>query len=170
MVLACLLASAGLFAQETKKPSGFSLGFGIGQYKNDFGLSVNVKSPWFLWESVAVKAEGLLLFNDQADWKLYGGAKLGLCGGSIMESADIRLYGEGGALILFPSADFSDKTIEIGGYGLFGFEFIMQKKSSGPAYYIELGANGIRAIANKITGNPHYVNGFFTTTGFRWYL
>ncbi len=51
----------------------------------------------------------------------------------------IFIYGEGGGLVLFPSATFSTEKIRMGGYGLFGFEFYPSPRFS---YFIELGGMG----------------------------
>ena len=53
-------------------------------------------------------------------------------------------------------------------YGLFGFEFFMNKGSS-ICYFIELGSMGVGARA-KLSGKPFYANGFSTSAGLRMHL
>jgi len=79
----------------------------------------------------------------------------------------IQLYGEGGIIGLFPSDEFSSKTFEFGGYGLFGFEFYMNARSN---YFIEIGAVGTGAKADKVVNNPVYSNGLTISSGFRIHL
>jgi len=52
----------------------------------------------------------------------------------------------------------------LGGYGLFGFEFKIAPRF---AYFIELGAVGTGATADKIESKPVYSNGFLTSVGLK---
>lgn len=76
----------------------------------------------------------------------------------------ILLYGEGGIVGIIPSDEFSSEDLVTGGYGLFGFEFHMDKVIN---YFIEIGGIGAGAIADQITYKPIYSNGFLISTGFR---
>jgi hypothetical protein len=79
------------------------------------------------------------------------------------------LYAEGGIVFLFPNPVFSDDDINLGGYGLFGFEFFFTEETSrNPSYFIELGGIGTGAVADKIATNPLYANGFLISVGFRF--
>jgi hypothetical protein len=100
-------------------------------------------------------------------WMPYSNVSLGLIGISAVIVEHIRLYGEGGTVLLFPSDSFSSKSIVVGGYGLFGFEFFMDKNG---CYFIELGGIGTGAVADKVLSKPIYSNGFTISTGFRFYL
>lgn len=97
-------------------------------------------------------------------WTPYTNFTLGLVGvgGTISDWA--RFYGEGGLILILPAEGFSSETSELGGYGLFGFEFFMNSHIN---YYIELGATGTGARADKLAFNPIYSNGFLVQTGFR---
>jgi hypothetical protein len=77
---------------------------------------------------------------------------------------NIRLYGEGGIIGLFPSDEFSSEDFVIGGYGLFGYEFYMNSWSN---YFIEIGGVGTGATADKIENKPIYSTGLVISTGFR---
>jgi len=76
----------------------------------------------------------------------------------------IAIYGEGGAIGLFPSSDFSEENIVVGGYGLFGFEFLIADNFN---YYIELGGIGVDAVADRIPNKPLYSNGFLINVGWK---
>ncbi len=86
-----------------------------------------------------------------------------------MRNEDIRLYGEGGFLFVFPDSSFDSDTFVFGGYGHFGFEFSMPNTSGSVSlsYFIELGTNGIGAKTNS---KDTYLNGFAVSTGLRVYL
>ena len=157
-------------AYSQDKPSGkMSFGFNIGQYQRDFGLGVNITSPYFLHEYVAVRLRANFMFyehpqNLEMTWTPYTNFTLGLIGvgGTISDFA--RLYGEGGFILIIPDDEFSSSSSDLGGYGLFGFEFFMNPHIN---YYIELGGVGSGAQADKIALKPIYSNGFLVQTGFR---
>jgi hypothetical protein len=55
----------------------------------------------------------------------------------------------------------------MGGYGLFGFEFFFTKFGN---YFIEIGAVGTGAKADKVASKPIYSNGLTVSTGMRFIL
>lgn len=172
LLSAFILISSGIAAQEA--PSGkMSFGFNLAQYQKDFGLGITATSPFFLHESLAIRFRANVMWNEHVDmnlaspeitWSQYTNLTLGVIGvgGTISDWA--RLYGEGGVLFILPNADFSSSSLDVGGYGLFGFEFFMNPHVN---YYIELGGVGSGARADKIALNPIYSNGFLIQTGFR---
>jgi len=103
----------------------------------------------------------------ETTWTPYSNISFGLIGvgGEIGNFA--RLYGEGGFILLLPNNEFSSESNELGGYGLFGFEFYTYEHFN---YFIELGATGTGAVADKVAGNPIYSNGFLINVGFRFLL
>jgi len=143
-----------------------SFGFSLQDWNQDFGMGISITSPWFLYQKASIKLSGNVLFKEDNQWEPYYAVRLGCIGGSFMESADIRLYGEGGVLFLFPTQTFDSSSFRFGGYGHFGFEFFLSTKKWASSYFIELGSNGINATTN--TGNS-YVNGFSAACGFRIY-
>ena len=68
---------------------------------------------------------------------------------------------------LFPSDTFSSKSFELGGYGLFGFEFYMAPRNN---FFIEIGGVGIGARTGNIVNEPIYSNGLIIAAGFRIHL
>lgn len=175
ILIICILIggiSSGTYSQETKEiNSNWGLGFHIKQNQEDFGLGVNLTSPYFAHKKVALRVRANLLFNEHIDntntttWTSYSSMSLGIIGvgGNIGES--IRLYGEGGVTLLLPSSEFSSESTVLGGYGLFGFEFFIHKSSN---YFIEIGGIGTGASADKIVGNPIYSNGLMINVGYRY--
>lgn len=131
-------------------------------------MGVHLTTPWFANQKIAVRARSNVLFHEhlqdgETTWSPYLNATLEAAGktGSIGDFN--RLYGEGGIVGLFPNKSFSSKAFEIGGYGLFGFEFYM---NPGANYFIEIGAVGTGAKADR----PIYSNGLTISTGFRYHF
>ncbi|MBR9860395.1 hypothetical protein GYB22_06535 [bacterium] len=167
-LLFSILISSSIYAQETSEVSNhFSLGYQIGQYQDDFGFGLAATSPYFLKNSVAIRARGNFMFfehvmNEETTWSPYTNVQLGLVGVGGMVG-NMRLYGEGGGIVIFPNADFSN-NVEFGGYGLFGFEFYMWERMN---YHIEIGGVGSGARAELKDNKPIYSNGLSISAGFR---
>lgn len=167
ILLFCLSA---LFskAQENK---GFEIGFQLNEYQHDFGVGLQLTTPYLIQEHVAVRIRTNMMYLQHPDqetfedtWTPYANISLGVFGHRAMIHEKIALYGEGGVIGLIPSSKFSDEDFHFGGYGLFGFEFYFDPMFS---YFIEAGGVGVDASANKIPGSQIYSNGFLTSVGFR---
>ncbi|NPD45245.1 MULTISPECIES: hypothetical protein [unclassified Lentimicrobium] len=168
LIFVTILISA--FSQE--KRHQFNAGFQLGQYQKDFGIGLQVTTPYFAKQKVAFRLRGNLMFNEhihkkETTWTPYSNLSLGIIGVAGEINDKIRLYGEGGALFIFPSTELSSEQMEFGGYGLFGFEFFM---SNGSNYFIEIGGVGTGAIADKVLYKPIYSNGLIINTGFRFFF
>ena len=156
--------------QELSKKLGF--GFQLGQYQDNFGLGVNFTSPYFLYQHIALRVRGNVMWNeyvgpDGTTWSDYSNLSIGVVSVAGEVGSFMRLYGEGGFLMIFPNTDFSSTSLETGGYGLFGFEFFFYPKGN---YFIEIGGVGTGAKADKIATNPIYSNGLLINAGFRFQL
>jgi len=156
-------------AQEKKISSDFGVGIQVSQYQRDFGIGLNMTSPYFANSRIAVRLRGNFMYyehvkNEETTWSPYSNASLGLVVASGTAGDFIRLYGEGGIIVLFPSSEFSSDDFAFGGYGLFGFEFYMTNRHN---YFIEIGGVGTGATADKIPTKPIYSNGLLISTGFR---
>jgi len=174
LVLAIALSAKG---QEKQISDKFALGFQICQYQKDFGIGINMTSPYFADGHMAFRLRGNLMYLEhltvsekdkekeaETVWTPYGNASFSFVGSSQIISNFLRLYGEGGVICLFPSGEFSSDSYAMGGFGLFGFEFYMSSKHN---YFIELGGMGTGAKADKVQTQPIYSNGFIINTGFR---
>lgn len=164
-----LLLAAQAQAQEGLG-KGFGIGGQVGQLQNDFGIGLNLTSPYFAHEKMAVRLRGDLAWNQhpngaaETTWSPYSYLSLGFVQSVGEMGGFMRIYGEGGAIYLFPSDAFSSRSVEFGGYGLFGFEFFFDGHMN---YFIEAGGVGTGAIADKIPGKPTYSNGFLMNVGVR---
>ena len=123
-------------AQEEAVGSGFGLGTQLGQYQDDFGLGLNVNSPSFADDRIAVRLRVNFMFHEhvqdrETTWTPYTSFSLGVTSVAGNVGEHIRLYGEGGVVGLLPSEEFSSDDFVFGGYGLFGFEFFMEYSQPG---------------------------------------
>ncbi len=164
------ISSKGLNAQTKTNSLGF--GFNICQVQNDYGLGLDIISPYFANSTVAVRIGGSLKWLEHIDgeemtWTTYQNMQGGLRVRQFVIEDKLFCYGEGGIMLLFPNQEFSSESINIGGYGLFGFEF---KSADKVGYFLEMGGTGTGARVDKIINKPIYSNGFITTVGFRWII
>ncbi len=156
--------------EEKKRHNKIEIGFNISQYQRDFGFGIHLLSPYFFMKSVAVRAGANVQWLEHSDGKetklsIYQNFQLGMRGRTIIVSDNISVYGEGGILLLVPNRIFSSESFLFGGYGKFGFEFRIVPRF---AYFIEFGAVGTGATADKVAGKPIYSNGFLSNVGFKF--
>lgn len=156
-------------SQESLVRNSVGMGFHLNQYQQDFGMGLQLTSPYFLQKRLAVRNRFNVMFHDHripggSKWTPYVSNSIGFVNTAAVVKDFLRLYGEGGFLFLFPADDFSAKDVQFGGYGLFGFEFNF---GGGAAYFIELGGIGTGARAELTAEREFYSNGFMIGTGFR---
>lgn len=174
--ISALFVTAPVSAQTVvEQYDSTAIGFTLNGGNSTFSDGITVTSPWLIGSRLAVQATGLQSWfthgidedKGEETWVPFTTYRLGLMGGSLTANGFMRMYGAGGILVFLPNKKFSDEKTITGSYGMFGFEFISGRSLN---YYIELGANGISANADKIPGKPNYGNGFSSTVGFRYYL
>lgn len=159
-------------AQQARVYDGIGVGIQLSQYQRDFGVGLNVTSPYVANDKVAVRLRGNVMYNehvqgDETTWTPYANASLGVIGASRIIENLARLYGEGGVVGVFPSDEFSSEDFVLGGYGLFGFEFFMSDSNN---FFIEIGGVGTGATADRVVQEPIYSNGLLISTGFRMHF
>lgn len=164
ITLIIIMISSTAFGQK-----GSEFGFHLSEYDNDFGVGLNYTTPYFIKESVAISTRANMQYyryNKSGEMEMtpYFNFQLGVLGRKSKINENVFLYGEGGVVGVIPSSSFSSSGFEIGGYGLFGFEFHFDSYNS---YFIELGGMGVDAKADKIFGNPIYSNGFIINVGYK---
>jgi hypothetical protein len=172
LFLIFLLATSASFGNDCELNRGFGLGFQINQNQNDFGLGLNFNSPYFFNSTAAIRLKGNFMFYEHEHeglliWTDYRNVSLGIIGVLGKVGDHIKLYGELGSITLFPSKLFSTKTIEGGWYGLFGFEFYVNRAIN---YFLDIGATDIGARADRFPLEPIYSNGFLINAGIRIHL
>lgn len=167
IVLLSILIDQKSLAQAN--PNKLEMGFNISQYQKDFGVGLNLISPYFIKQKVAIKIGSNLQWFENFNgkeiiWTSYQNIQLGIRSCTSIVENKIFIYGEAGLLSILQNRNFSSERLVFGGYGLFGFEFRINSKF---AYFIELGSVGSGATADKIINKPIYSNGFLTNVGFR---
>lgn len=158
------------FGQNPKDKLG--LGFSVNQFQNDFGIGLNVISPYFVNSSIAatisVNLQWLQHSNQNTTtWTPYQNIQIGIQGRSFIIDDKIFIYGEGGLITILPNNVFSSKNYVLGGYGAFGFGF---KIKPNYGFFIELGGVGTGATADKVKASPIYYNGFLIKVGYAVHL
>lgn len=166
LIAAAVLCLMSATAQEK---NNLGLGLSLNQFQHDFGIGIHLISPYFANNSVAVRLGANVQWLQHVDknhttWTSYQNIQLGIRGRQPILDNRLFIYGEGGPVLLLPNADFSSEPAVFGGYGLLGFEF---KASSSFGFFMELGAMGTGATADKVPAKPIYSNGFTSSTGFR---
>lgn len=151
-------------------PNKMSVGFNVNHFGRDFGIGLNVSSPAFLGGHMAIRASGNYQWLSHTNvkgsetWSGYTYYRLGAAGINMAIADGILLYGEGGVSMTVLDETMSTEPVTIGGYGLFGFEFLIPGNVS---YFIELGGSGSGASADKLSTSPIVANGFLAATGLR---
>ena len=147
----CALAFAD---EERDSVTGFGLDFALTGRNNDFALSTAVSSPWLFRNSLGFRVNTDYFVPSRVRNDPYGFFALdcAVMGGHLMRTANIRLYGGGGPLFLFPLKK-SEAALKISGEGFFGFEFFMDEKPAGMSLFTEIGGGGF---------------GFHAKAGMRW--
>jgi hypothetical protein len=183
LAVATILLAASLQAQTTDaKPlpawaTGPSIGFNLSEVGGDLSSGLTLTSPYFAGGRVAIRASANVAFGQgiqggetEETWMPYGQYRLGVASTAGRVGGFVRLYGEGGVIYIHPNSDMSDDA-QVGGYGLFGFEFLLSTGDKPKvSYFIELGGAGTGASAEKLVGKPIYANGFIISTGLRIHL
>ena len=168
LFLVNLFLGIQMYAQsETENKASF--GFQLNQFQSDFGLGVNIAMPPIIKEKLVIRLRANAMFyeqiiNSKTDWTVYSNIMLGISPKPVKVAEFLALYGEGGVIGILPSSKFSTSDFNIGGYGLFGFEFFFAPEFN---YFIELGGVGTGATADKLLFEPIYSNGFLASVGWR---
>ncbi|MEM9052416.1 MAG: hypothetical protein AAGC47_10225 [Bacteroidota bacterium] len=171
LIFITLLISTLSFGQNREQDQ-FSFGFHLNRIQDEFGFGIGILSPELKF--VQISAKGNINWLNHLDeegletWSECASFQLGLR--THNQVADrIALYAEGGGIGLLPNSDFSSSSFEVGGYGLFGFEFYLTEGiKRNPCYFIEIGGAGLGARADKLLSEPIYANGFLVVVGYRF--
>lgn len=156
-----------------QKTNSVGIGFNVNQIQNDYGIGLDLLTPYFFNEKAAVKIgfnfKWLQHVNNSSatTWTPYQNLQIGMRSRSFIVEDKIFIYGEGGLLFLFPNKNFTDEKSVFGGYGLFGVEL---KASPKFGFLFEIGGAGTGAKAEKVPAKPIYSNGLLTNGGLRVYF
>ena len=172
IALFCFLL-LGTFCSQAQT-NNFSLGFQISELAGDFRLGINVTSPFFAGNAVALRFRGNgYLYEYEESFGIhsvtcYSHFNLGFVLVPYSVENKLRLYYELG-LTRTSGLLIQEETQKsfVGLYGLVGFEFLFRNEG---AFFIEMGGHGNGAIAEEIEGEPFYSSGFYINVGSRIYF
>jgi hypothetical protein len=151
----------------------WSAGLNFDSMGKDFGLGVQVNSPyyWGHWSVRIAATEGILQGFPQGateeEGRFYTSLKLGIFGATEVMSNLMRLYGGGGLVTSIPSSAISSQ-VQFGGFGGFGFEFLLHPEGCS-TFFLEAGGTAGGRADNYI-GKPNFGTGFWASTGTRFYF
>ncbi len=102
VILITMSSSFLVKGQEDELNKKMSIGGQLGQYQNDFGIGLNVTSPYFSSASMALRFRGNLMFHQHLDqsktvWSSYSNFSLGLLTTAGEMGGFVCTYAEGGA-------------------------------------------------------------------------
>ena len=162
--------SLNVSAQENDNP--LTIGLKALQIQDDFGLGVDLTSPYFLDKKMAVKLGYQMqwlehLHGNEITWTSYSTWQLGLKGRRSVLENKLYVTAEIGGLIILPDDKFSSDDSEFGGYGLLGIDWVTTNDLT---LFLEFGAGGAVARADRLEANPVYSNGFISQLGFRIHM
>jgi hypothetical protein len=165
-LVAAVFSATGAGAQTPGEPSsnvGSAIGMSVQRLQDTFALSGSWSSPAFFNDRARITTSGGVAWypfatngSGDQDWAPFGHWRLVLESGHRVGRAPLRLYGFGGAMLLFRSERLSDEVLAVAGIGGFGFEFFTPSNTtSAPvSYFIEIGGVGSGARATKLFGAP----------------
>lgn len=168
ILLFFLVACFGQLRAQDGSP--FRIGFHLRQLAGDFGMGLNLDLPTAQnWPTI--RFAGTWQWHEIPDGSGFDSAsfltlRAGVASKSFQIQERIRAYGEGGLLALLPSEALSDDRFELGGYGLFGFEFFVSDYG-GSAIFLEAGASSTGNGLETRPGVPAVGAGFWIGAGFR---
>jgi hypothetical protein len=176
VLLLSIAAASAVLAQEP--PMGRSLGINMNQALSTYGMGINISLPLsgdlFSFRGSA-NIMGLQAVPDAlADRShLYGYEmiRLGVLG-RYMWYDYVKLYVEGGPLLMLNNSLVTSRKISMGGYGLAGMEYRLRTGHYFLGHcwvFLEGGGIGTGAHADRLIGSPAYANGLFFGLGIRYY-
>jgi hypothetical protein len=165
-----LLTTLFMGSLQSQDRTALRAGFMIQEFAGDFGLGLQLDIPtaqhwpviWlagsWLWKEIPVN-------NDFGEAR-FQTVRLGLASKSFKVDDQIRVYGEGGVKAILLNDELSTESLELGGYGLFGFEFFV-REYGGSAIFLEMGGSSVGNGIERKEGIPTLGSGFMMGAGFR---
>ncbi|QNL49635.1 hypothetical protein H8S90_23430 [Olivibacter sp. SDN3] len=166
-----LLLSANASAQSTfdDVSTKFAAGIAINQLHRDFGVEANFTSPYFANGRIAFRLHAGINWMDMplpdggSTWQGFFSNRLGVVARKSIIEGKLSTYGEAGGVFMFPHSTFSAESFKSGGYGLIGVAFNLAPDF---VQYLEIGAMGTGARADRLANSPVYGNGLIIGAGF----
>ena len=181
LMMTLALSTNRAVAQAGKEPAtnvGPSIGMTIQRLQDNFGVSGTWSSRAFFNEKARITASGGVAWypngtgaSGDQEWVPFGHSRFVLESGHRVGRSPLRLYGFGGAILIFRSERLSNDVLALAGTGGFGFEFFAPTSmmNAPVSYFIEIGGVGSGARATNLPGQPILLNGFVLQSGLRFY-
>ena len=157
---------------------GSAVGMTVQRLQDNFGMSGTWSSRAFFNEKARTTASGGVAWypngtsaSGDQEWVPFGHSRVVVESGHRVGGAPLRLYGFGGAILIFRSERLSSDVLALAGTGGFGFEFFAPTGmvNAPVSYFIEIGGVGSGARAANLSGQPILLNGFVVQSGLRFY-
>jgi hypothetical protein len=168
LTLFCFLTINSTSLAQENPPA--RVGFQINQIQGDFGLGLNLDIPLLKhWPVIRLAASNHWIeIPEAANTKtsFYQTVSIGVANKGWPISDKIKVYADGGLMLLIPSNELSSKSILPGGFGLFGFEFFTAKQGSS-SLFLEMGGTTAGLRLDRRQNIPAFGAGMLISTGFR---
>lgn len=148
----------------------FRVGFQLQELQGSFGLGLNLDVPLpGKWPALRLAGNWHWLDipgETRSQTASFQTIRLGIAPDGWPVAEKIRVYGEGGVLLLLPENALSSDGFASGGYGLFGFEFFTEK-INGSSLFLEIGGTAAGRRVERQEGVPSFGAGLLLGAGFR---
>jgi hypothetical protein len=153
---------------------GWALGAEASGLPNSYGLGLHMLTPSLFGDNFRIKFGVSHLWTrcrlaGEADqsWVPFSNLRLGVHVSFPIKGSALQGYAEGGVAASIPDSRLSRNSMDMGGYGVFGFEFPMRRTSTS---FFEFGGMGVGGRADRVPGRPSYSGGFMAAAGVRYWL
>jgi hypothetical protein len=159
-------------AQGTEESDVWKYGLHFSNWQQDGGAGISVSSPFYQGMAIRLKSQMMVheYLNDntgQTSLAYYAATSAGLAFviGRIGET--VRIYGEGGPVMVLPSSEFTSDNLTFGGYLIMGSEWIASRSRTYLSFFLETGYGGTLARADLARNSPYFATGFLLNAGIR---
>lgn len=175
LLFSCILFT-GVLAQGrgslTEEDDVWKYGLHFSNWQQDGGGGISISTPFY--KGMAFRFKGQLMIHEYVNATagetslapyIGGSAGLAFIIGRIGET--VRIYGEGGPVVVVPSEELSNTNAKFGGYALMGSEWIASRSRTYLSFFLETGYVGTLARADLDPRNSYYATGFMLNAGIR---
>ncbi|MFA0964648.1 hypothetical protein AB9P05_22770 [Roseivirga sp. BDSF3-8] len=168
----CASALAQGRAALVEEDDVWKYGIHFSNWQQDGGGGLSISTPFY--KGLAFRFKGQLMIHEyfnqttgETNLAQYAGGSAGLAFivGRIGET--VRIYGEGGPVVVIPSEELSNSNSKFGGYALLGSEWIASRSRTYLSFFIETGYVGTLARADLAPRSPYFATGFMLNAGIR---
>ncbi|MGB3181807.1 MAG: hypothetical protein WBB45_10485 [Cyclobacteriaceae bacterium] len=172
VLLLSLLVLGSAFGQGREESDVWKYGIHFSNWQQDGGGGISISSPFYKGMSIRVKGQVMIheYLDDnsgQTSLASFAASTAGLAFNIGRIGETVRIYGEGGPVVVLPSPEFSTDNLSFGGYLVMGSEYIASRSRTYLSYFIETGYVGTLARADLDRHSRYYATGFMLNAGIR---